>query len=287
MTRTRLRPLGTGEILEQAFGLYREQFGTLVATAALCGVPGLLAGFLLSLPVASLVGAVMGMIAFAALTWIAAETVIGRPVEVASAIRFGVRRVPRVVQCLAGAGSIILLVAGGGTALATGLLFLTSWVEPAPRVGLAVVASLVIGTFVSYLVVRYFAVYQIAILENERHFLKRSALLAHGAFWKIGVVWTVGSIVVLLPWLVVGAAAAFGGAFEGLDSIAAAGSLGLPAAFPLITWGMGALTSPFTAALGVLLYLDQRMRKDGVDGGPSAEDVEGGDPAPRKSFVPA
>jgi hypothetical protein len=286
MTTSGLRPLSIGEILDGTFTLYRGHFGALVLVAAGCGLPGLIATLALPAPVAAFVGYAGGVVSFVALTWMAAEIVFGRQVETGSAIAFGVRNAVRFVACMIGFGLVMALAVGSVAGLAGGAVTLLYPGAPeARRIWMMLAVGAVAMTMFSYLLVRYFAVYQIAVLEREQHFLKRSALLARGAFWKIGTVWTVGSIVVSLPWFLVGAGAgfaAFRGAIEPGQLDPTTGLL-LPAVMPVLAWLVTALTSPFTAALGVLLYLDQRVRKDGLDVELVVTGIEEGAAAPGKS----
>jgi len=270
MTKSGLRPLSIGEILDGAFTLYREHFGLLVLTTALCGLPALVADFALPELVSAIVGLLGGLVTYAALTWMAAEIVLGRRPDMGTAIGFGVRSAPRIVASTMCVGLVMVLAMGGAGLVGAGIGLLGGGSESG-RVVTAVAGGFVALCLLSYLFVRYFAVYQVVVLERERHFLKRSALLARGAFWKISTVWTVGALVVSLPWMLVLFGAGFGvgmsGGLEGgeLDPETTQAALVLVALIPIVTWLMSALTSPFTSALGVLLYLDQRVRKDGLD----------------------
>jgi hypothetical protein len=289
MTKSGLRPLSIGEILDGTFTLYRGHFGALVLVAASCGLPGLVADLALPTPVAGLIAFLGGVVSYVALTWMAAEIVFGREVQTGSAISFGVRNAIRVVACMIGLGLVMMLAVGFAGGLAAGAVTLLYTGEPeAGRIWMMVAAGTVGGIVFSYLFVRYFAVYQIVVLEGEKHFqrlLKRSALLARGAFWKISTVWTLGWIVVSLPWMLVGAGAAFTAASGGgLDAAQLQATDGLlPAVMSALGWLVTALTAPFTAALGVLLYLDQRVRKDGLDVELVVAGIEGGAAGPGKS----
>lgn len=265
MTRSGLRPLSVGEILDASFTLYREHFGTLVVVAAACQAVGLAADVLLPPVLASLVGMVGGTVGFAGLTWMAAEIALGRAVTPREAISFGLNNFLRIgagLLCMflvvALASLLALFVVVGLTSLA-----LSASKEVGIATGVISGAGGLAG--ISYVLVRYFAVYQVVALERERHFLKRSALLARGAFGKIGTVWGVSFLIVSLPSMVIG----FG---IGMRNAAAQGDVGfqdtvamIDVLMPVGIWLIGSLTSPFSAALGVMLYLDQRVRKDGLD----------------------
>lgn len=112
----------------------------------------------------------------------------------------------------------------------------------------------------SKLGVRYFAILQVVVIERTGSFLKRSAALSKGAYWKINMVWFVGSIVTAIPGKLLGVSAVPATAFatpgEGLTL--------LPSTI-VLAWVLSVLTLPYSAALMALLYYDQRVDKDGPD----------------------
>jgi len=272
MTRTGLRPLSVGEILDGAFTIYREHFGALVLVAAICGLPALAAAFLLPEGVAPLLEAVTGFVSFAALTWMSAELAFGRRVDVKRGLGIGLRKAPWVFLCFLAVGlvsaGIFMLAALVGLLLVSGLQMVMEVSATMRGIGVAV-AGIGVMIVMSLVIVRYFAVAQIVVLEPGRHVLKRSAELAKGAFWRISIVWTVAFLVVVVPSLMIGLGIGFLETIEedlrAAQGQTAAAALVFLATVPLVTWLVNALTAPFTAAIGVVLYVDQRVRKDGLD----------------------
>jgi len=275
MTPSKLRPLGIGEIMDGAFALYRKHFGALVLVALVCGIPSALAnlvpqdglGIVLMLAL-MFVGSLAGTVGFAGLTWMCAELVLGRPATVKEALALGARNLLRVLISFLGVGLAVMLpLVGLGLAMMA-----VGWAlgpfEGAAAVVAGFLAVLAPLTLASYLIVRYFAVYQVIVLERDRHFLKRSAVLARGAFWKISVVWTLGLMIVAVPWTVIGAGflgVAFQSAGEGGEMAMREAFAQLAIVSAVLFWLVSALTTPFLTALGVVLYFDQRVRKDGLD----------------------
>lgn len=129
MTPVTLRPLTMGEILDQAFGLYREQFGELMTVSVICsGIPALFnlvvqarGGFLLA-PILALVGLVLSVIGSAvatgASTFVVSGAYVSRAVSSREALRRAVPRIGQLVACsflfglLVGVGFVLVFVPG-------------------------------------------------------------------------------------------------------------------------------------------------------------------------------
>jgi hypothetical protein len=104
-----------------------------------------------------------------------------------------------------------------------------------------------------------------------RESLGRSRALVRGDFWRV---WGIRSVCVLvagaagsvltLPFLAIALAVTHGSVFEHTS----AGVLTLSNGFLLITaigsWLAAIVSAPFQAAVNTLLYIDQRMRKEGL-----------------------
>lgn len=260
---TGLRPLSIGEILDGAFALYRRHFVVMVATVAVLTAPGTL--LQVEFPtVGGLVMSIGTVIALVALTGQTSDALLGGQPELASGLMFGLRRTGAALMAIIVTSFMIILSALPFAGLAW-------WVglEMAPdRSGLSVLTYILLlavivlagVSVVSYLVLRWFAVMQIAVLEPTTHFMRRSAVLARGALWKISVVWLVGSLIVGVPNTLAGIG-------QGVATVLNedGSGTGLMAASLALAWVITALGTPFTAALLTLLYYDQRVRKDGLD----------------------
>lgn len=263
-TMTGLRPLSIGEILDGAFSIYRRNFVVMVTTAAALTLPGTL--LQAAFPaVGSILTSLGTVIALVALTGETSDALLGGTPDLPSGLQVGVQR--------SGGALLALLV----TYLAVGLIsapllggiwYVGVMMQP-ERSGLTLTSYLLLiavlvllaVTVVSYFMLRWFAVMQIAVLEPTRHFLRRSAVLSHGALTKISVVWLVGTLIVGVPSTLAGIGQ---GVATALSDGSASGS-GMLAASLALAWLISALGTPFTAALLTLLYYDQRVRKDGLD----------------------
>src|SRR5437867_9432984 len=240
------RPRTLGEILSEAFRIYRENAAKLMVIVAVVVVPlsfigALLAHFvgeptlhrvggtieysrsfgvtILALLIAAAIGVIIWAILQAAILRGAAQATIGDPVDVEASYRWGLSRfgsvllVALLVGIVVGVGFILLIIPG--------LIFLVflSVSEPA------------------------------LIVENRRgtEALKRSWNLVRGHFWHALVVILIAAI---LTGIVQGILAAIGGHNW------------------FVRWIFSAiaqiLTSPFSALVTVLLYLDLRARKEAL-----------------------
>lgn len=100
--------------------------------------------------------------------------------------------------------------------------------------------------------------------------LKRSWRLASRSFWRLlgiylltGIVVLVASFILELPFGIARAIA--GGAASGLAGLAAGGAVVAVIIGAVGSIVAGAITRPISAGVTVLLYLDMRMRKEGLD----------------------
>lgn len=263
MSAPTARPLSTAEIVGGAFDVLRRHFTVLVVTAAVLGLPGAFL-FLDDAAVPESGGAIAVTLAVSVVDVLAAVVAI---VQVACAVRgeeptlsggvtSGLHRLLPALGALALSTVWVLAVAA-----VAGLLLGGVWVA-APRSDdprlVALEASVLLLGFlvpVTWVIMRYFFVMVVAALEPGMPPLRRSVALARGAYWKIGVIGLVGWLAwapaTILPW-----ADAFG-ALAG-DGPSPATGTGLAIA----AWLAGAVAVPLGAALTVLLYDDQRARKD-------------------------
>ena len=245
------RPRTLGEILSEAFRIYRENAAKLMVIVAVVVVPlsfiGALLGHfvgeptlhrvkilgqpatieysrsfgvtILALLIAAAIGVIIWAILQAAILRGAAQATIGDPVDVEASYRWGLSRfgsvllVALLVGIVVGVGFILLIIPG--------IIFLVflSVSEPA------------------------------LIVENRRgtEALKRSWNLVRGHFWHALVVILIAAI---LTGIVQGILTAIGGHNW------------------FVRWIFSAiaqiLTSPFSALVTVLLYLDLRARKEAL-----------------------
>lgn len=263
-----LRPLTTFELVSSAFGLWQRHFVVMIGTATLLLAPAAALQLQLEDERAGYVlGSVLMLVAFLALTAQASEAILGEDPSVKAGIGVALRRFFPAIGALLGAGFVVgLAMAPFIVAAFAGLPVVRERLEDGTmsRSTFLLVAGGLVCLAVGILTklgVRYFAILQIVVIERARNVLKRSAALSKGAFWKVNMVWFAGSIVTMIPGKLLGAtpgpAAAFMARGQALAPL-------LPSTI-ILGWALNALTLPYSAALGALLYYDQRVDKDGPD----------------------
>ncbi len=248
MALAELRPLSTGEILDNAFGLYRRHFAPLaVIVLVVSAVPTILelyvqaSGGFLARPVlgvlTGLLNIVLSAIGTAAAVFIVSDSYLGRPVDAWDALSRAVPYIARVAV----------------------LSILTTLV-----VGLGLIVFLIPGLiFISALMVST----QALVLEEDQSpidAMGRSWQLTKGFRWKVLALVVVTAIIVTIPSMAGGIAAAFFSPGIGVLT----DSSGLPIGWYL-AMVLGAviqlLLYPLMYSVLTVLYYDLRVRKEGFD----------------------
>lgn len=274
-----LRPLRAGETIDAAIGLYRAHWKTFMAIVAFVMVPFV---FLQQLATTLLVGGeFLGLtapavsneraawfvglgITFAALDFLlirpfltaamvraVASAYLGEIPSVGPTYRFAIRRLGSILWVLLLA--VLAVVAVFAAALGFSALFVA--IEAVP---LVIAVMLAAGVLAATLYVRWQFGPSVVIVEGERGTaaLRRSWRLSSHAFWKIVGTTILGSIL----------AGVVGGLFAIVPMLL---SIPLGSAGWLVRAGGSALssviTTPFVTMITVLLYFDQRIRKEGLD----------------------
>lgn len=116
-----------------------------------------------------------------------------------------------------------------------------------------------------FLVVRLFPAPAALILENTSvaSSIRRSWTLTRGSFWRV-----LGALVLmgLIAWLVAGAIGTVAGVGAGVVTVLQPGSATVAASVVMLASTLAtALVMPFTASVAALIYIDLRMRKEGLD----------------------
>ncbi|MFF3749947.1 glycerophosphoryl diester phosphodiesterase membrane domain-containing protein [Streptomyces sp. NPDC002018] len=295
-----LRPLGVGEILDGAVSTLRAHWRTVLGVTLAVAVVSqiteiLIQRYLLPEPVAldpdpspsealrqaadsaqqglislvpSLVITVIGtLFTTSILTVVISRSVLGRPVTLAEAWREARPRLPQLL------GLTVLL-------LLMSTAIMTISILPGLLLGSAAgVALSVLGVFaglavVVWLMVRFNLASPALVLERQGVLpsLRRSAKLVGGSWWRIFGILLLTLVLTVLVTLVISvpfgilAAAVDGEGLEGLVS-GTGTDLGWP--FLIIT-GIGTvvattITYPISAGVTVLLYVDQRIRREALD----------------------
>ncbi|MEV6807882.1 glycerophosphoryl diester phosphodiesterase membrane domain-containing protein [Streptomyces sp. NPDC051132] len=300
-----LRPLGVGEILDGAVSTMRTYWRSvlgislavalltetslvvlqgLVLNDALAGpaldsrtaTPGevfrSLRDTMIGTGLVTVVSAAAMIIATALLTTITSRAVLGRPVSTGEAWREARPQLPRLCGLLILLGLIIAGVIAVGAL--PGILVLAGGGSDAGGSALLVLGILAAVLVAVWLGVRYYLAAPALMLERQgiRTSMGRSAKLVRGSWWRIfgiqllaGLIANIVSAIVTIPFAVIGAAASGDGMADVLNTDG--GHVGWVF---LIIRGVGSLigttlTLPISAGVTVLLYIDQRIRREALD----------------------
>jgi hypothetical protein len=295
-----LRPLGVGEILDGAVSTLRAHWRTVLGVTIAVSVVSqicdiLVQRYLLPEPVEAIPDAspsealrqagdamrsslvalapslaitlIGTLFTTAVLTMVISRSVLGRPVTLPEAWREARPRLPQLL------GLTLLLPLIAAAVLTVGILpgvLLGS----GAGVALAVLGGLAAVVVVIWLVVSFSLASPALMLERQSVVpsLRRSVKLVRGAWWRIcGILvltlllTSVVSMIIAVPFTLLASAVdsdAIGGLLSGSGS-----DLGWPF---LIVTGIGAviassITYPISAGVTVLLYVDQRIRREALD----------------------
>jgi len=223
-----IRPRTLGEILSEAFRIYRENAANLLVIVAVVVVPlsfiSAVAVRLFDVTVtAVIIGAAIGVIIWAILQAAmlrgAAQATIGDPVDIEASYRWGLSRF----------GSVLLVAVLVGIVVGVGFLLL-------------VIPGFIFLVFLS-------VSEPALIVENRRgtEAMSRSWNLVRGHFWHALVVILVAAIIT--------------GVIQGIISAIGGDNWFVRWIFTAIAQ---IITAPFTALVTVLLYLDLRARTEAL-----------------------
>lgn len=268
-----MHPLSLGDVLDTAFKLFRATAATVAVTVAvvygplslLTSLPGATLTFedpadpfagmsgtsVVIAGLAMLVTTLVGPLVTAAVTVVAIQRERGAPVTWQEAYRTAGSRYPTIL----GATLLLFLV----SVAAAIVVAVPGFAIGAANVGLGVlVAVLLLLPVLVAIVVLFYLIVPVILLEDVGAWeaVRRSATLVRRRFWPIlGTVLVAGlliGIVATIVSLVFTAASAIAG----------------PAAFVLQALGSTAsslVSVPLTANVALLLYLDARIRSEGLD----------------------
>jgi hypothetical protein len=90
--------------------------------------------------------------------------------------------------------------------------------------------------------------------------LARSWQLTSGSFWRLSAIYTVGLIVLMVVYLLVAAVAAVLAGILGRGDVAV-----VAATTSVVVVAVGALVTPFYTAMGLAVFGDLTVRKEGAD----------------------
>ncbi|MFI5766514.1 MULTISPECIES: hypothetical protein [unclassified Streptomyces] len=288
-----LRPLGIGEILDGAVTTMRKHWRAVLPITLAVAVLVQLATVLLQKyafsdvvldqssdapldeqinALGSFVGVsaadgflqlIASIVATAMLTMIFSRAVLGHGSSVGAAWREARPQLARLFG--------LTLLLGLGSAVVFAVLVLPGALAGQP--GLAVLGGLVAFGLILWLWIRFALASPALMLEKAtiRTSLVRSSKLVKGSWWRIfgitvltGIITTFVAGLIVLPLTMVGGLV-FGGGLEGMAEGTGPTSWGY-----LIMTAIGgvialAITMPIQAGVTVLLYIDQRIRREALD----------------------
>ncbi|MYW64682.1 hypothetical protein GTY65_11475 [Streptomyces sp. SID8379] len=297
-----LRPLGIGEILDGAVSTMRTYWRTVLGISLTVAVVTellvvLLQGFVLSDSTTSaldnpdatprevldalgglfvgtgvvLVVTLLGtIVATALLTTVTSRAVLGKPVTTGEAWRDARPQVFRLLGLTLLLPLITALIVLVGTV--PGILVGALGSSDA-GIALAVVGGIAAFVVAIWLMIRFSLASPALMLEKQtiRKAMSRSSKLVRGSWWRVfgiqilaTIITNVVASIILIPFTFIGAAVSGDGMSSFLDSSGGAGW-----AYLIVT-GLGSvigstLTFPITAGVTVLLYIDQRIRREALD----------------------
>ncbi|MHC3475526.1 glycerophosphoryl diester phosphodiesterase membrane domain-containing protein [Streptomyces sp. 7R007] len=299
-----LRPLGVGEILDGAVSTMRTYWRTVLGisltvavvteivvillqglvlndsvdtealddpSATLGEVSRALGESMLGTGVVFLVSLIGTIAATAMLTTVTSRAVLGKPVTAGEAWRDARPQVPRLFGLI----FLLLLIAAGvvfGGAL-PGILVAVAGAGTAGA-ALAVLGSLGAGLVALWLMVRFSLASPALMLEKQGivKSMSRSAKLVRGSWWRVFGIQLLATIIanivasiIVIPFTLLAAASTGDGIAGFLNN--AGSDVGWTF---LIISGIGSvigsmITFPITAGVTVLLYIDQRIRREALD----------------------
>ncbi|WP_405872160.1 MULTISPECIES: hypothetical protein [unclassified Streptomyces] len=298
-----LRPLGVGEILDGAVSTMRTYWRTVLgisltvavvteilvillqglvlndtSTAALddpsattSELTHALGEVMLSSGAVFLISLIATVAATALLTTVTSRAVLGRPVTTGEAWRDAR---PQVVKLF---GLIILLPLIAAGIILVGVLpgiLVAAFGNTDAGVALAVLGGIGAGVVALWLMIRFSLASPALMLEKQGvvKSMSRSVKLVRGSWWRVfgiqllaGIIANIVSAIVVIPFTFL--AAAFSG--DGITGFFNSGGGDLGWTFLIIS-GVGSvigsmITFPINAGVSVLLYIDQRIRREALD----------------------
>ncbi|MER5905842.1 hypothetical protein ABT150_38100 [Streptomyces mirabilis] len=298
-----LRPLGVGEILDGAVSTMRTYWRTVlgisltvavvtqIAVILLQGLvlddsastdvlndPSATAGelsralgdTLLSSGVVVLIGLLGTIVATALLTSVTSRAVLGKSVTTAEAWRDARPRLPKLFALTFLLPLIAIAIITVGTL--PGLLIAVAGSNSAGA-ALAVLGGLGAGVVALWLMIRFSLASPALMLEKQGVLksMSRSAKLVRGSWWRVFGIQLLATIIAnIVASIIVIPFAVIASALSGDGVAGFLGSGGSPGWTFLIVSGIGSvigsmITFPISAGVTVLLYIDQRIRREALD----------------------
>ncbi|MEU3932959.1 glycerophosphoryl diester phosphodiesterase membrane domain-containing protein [Streptomyces sp. NPDC029044] len=298
-----LRPLGVGEILDGAVSTMRTYWRTVLGisltvavltelivvlfqglvlndsstealndpSATLSELSRAMGDAMLNSSVVFVISLVGTVIATALLTTVTSRAVLGKSVTIGEAWRDAR---PQILKLFGLICVLLLITVGVVTVGALPGLLVTVAGSSGPGVALTVLGIIGAGLVALWLAIRFSLASPALMLEKQgiKKAMSRSAKLVQGTWWRIfgiqllaTLIANVVASIIVIPFTLLAAALSGDGLTGWLDT--GVGSLGWTF---LIISGIGSvigsmITFPITAGVTVLLYIDQRIRREALD----------------------
>ncbi|MFF6951661.1 glycerophosphoryl diester phosphodiesterase membrane domain-containing protein [Streptomyces iakyrus] len=298
-----LRPLGVGEILDGAVSTMRTYWRTVLGisltvavltelivvlfqglvlndsstealndpSATLSELSRAMGDAMLNSSVVFVISLVGTVIATALLTTVTSRAVLGKSVTIGEAWRDAR---PQILKLFGLICVLLLITVGVVTVGALPGLLVTIAGSSGPGVALTVLGIIGAGIVALWLAIRFSLASPALMLEKQgiKKAMSRSAKLVQGTWWRIfgiqllaTLIANVVASIIVIPFTLLAAALSGDGLTGWLNT--GVGSLGWTF---LIISGIGSvigsmITFPITAGVTVLLYIDQRIRREALD----------------------
>ncbi|SMQ16715.1 Membrane domain of glycerophosphoryl diester phosphodiesterase [Streptomyces sp. Ag82_O1-12] len=298
-----LRPLGVGEILDGAVSTMRTYWRTVLGisltvavltevivvlfqglvlddsstdalndpSATLSELSRAMGDALLNSSVVFVISLVGTVIATALLTTVTSRAVLGKSVTIGEAWRDAR---PQILKLFGLICVLLLITVGVVTVGALPGLLVTVAGSSAAGVALTVLGIIGAGIVALWLAIRFSLASPALMLEKQgiKKAMSRSAKLVQGTWWRIFGIQLLATLIanivasiIVIPFTLLAAALSGDGLTGWLNT--GVGSLGWSF---LIISGIGSvigsmITFPITAGVTVLLYIDQRIRREALD----------------------
>ncbi|MFI2718968.1 glycerophosphoryl diester phosphodiesterase membrane domain-containing protein [Streptomyces collinus] len=298
-----LRPLGVGEILDGAVSTMRTYWRTVLGisltvavltelivvlfqglvlndsstealndpSATLSELSRAMGDAMLNSSVVFVISLVGTVIATALLTTVTSRAVLGKSVTIGEAWRDAR---PQILKLFGLICVLLLITVGVVTVGALPGLLVTIAGSSGPGVALTVLGIIGAGIIALWLAIRFSLASPALMLEKQgiKKAMGRSAKLVQGTWWRIfgiqllaTLIANVVASIIVIPFTLLAAALSGDGLTGWLST--GVGSLGWTF---LIISGIGSvigsmITFPITAGVTVLLYIDQRIRREALD----------------------
>ena len=268
-----LRPRSAIEIVDTAFTIWRRNFGqmTIIGIAAtvpivlalVLGLGSLFTAGMTGKPISE--GAILSMVPMilvfviilvlwmavvdGAMTLAAGDAYFGREVSAASALRGALSKGGTLVL-----SNILRMLTIGGAAVVGGIVIA---LLGRANGGIAVLLIIVLSVFMLLLFARLFATTNAVVFENSgaSESLNRSFALSKDSAWRIFGVILLSYIVLVVAQIAIGLTV----------QVVISQILRSPVVASMVGNVIGALLYPFLSIALMVLYFDQRIRKEGYD----------------------